>query len=62
MSSAPTPPPGPILAATIFTKGDPGNSLFAVCSGTIRIAVKTSWKPSHLRHKVTLVTLCARPN
>jgi CRP/FNR family cyclic AMP-dependent transcriptional regulator len=25
--------------ATIFTKGDPGTSLFAVCSGTIRIAV-----------------------
>jgi len=24
---------------TIFTRGDPGNSLFAVCSGTIRIAV-----------------------
>jgi CRP/FNR family transcriptional regulator, cyclic AMP receptor protein len=25
--------------ATIFTKGDPGTSLFAVCSGTVRIAV-----------------------
>jgi CRP/FNR family transcriptional regulator, cyclic AMP receptor protein len=25
--------------ATIFTKGDPGTSLFAVCSGTLRIAV-----------------------
>ena len=43
--------------ATIFTKGDPGTSLFAVCSGTIRIAVKTSWKPSYLKHKATLMTL-----
>jgi len=25
--------------ATIFTKGDPGTSLFAVCSGTVRIGV-----------------------
>jgi hypothetical protein len=41
----------------IFTKGDLGNSLVAVCSRTIRIAVKTSRKPAHLKHKVTLVTL-----
>src|SRR5690242_12955786 len=28
--------------ATIFRKGDPGNSLFAVCSGSVKISAPSS--------------------